>query len=552
MITRRIVLIAALSLLAAAVGAYLSTDEDQEPTGPTLNEMADAVGTPLMTRVVRGHVPRRSGDIMLVPRPHVYMAVPWDMTTWGSDNPLTFTSHATGWGYLDHVPLVLYGPRHVPSGRIDEEVVDAASVAPTYASLVGLEDFEADAPPLTGIGKSGRPRAIVTVIIDGGGWNVLRSAPEDWPTLKELSQKGTTFLNASVGTMPSVTGPVHTTFGTGRYPARHGVPSNPWLQLSDPTTIRVPTVSERWDEASQNEAIVAGIMYESPHLGMIGVGRGRPKGDADIAALWSDGQEWISNPRFYDLPDYATAPAKARIHRRLEAMDERDGNADGLWFGHEIADLDEENLPGTPTFVEMTGDLTLNVMRNEAIGADSVTDFVWIEFKSPDFAGHLYNMVGPEVGDVLSQVDSELSDIKNALDELVPDRDYVLTVSADHGQQPLADRVNGWPINKVELEKDLQVRFPGVLKKATSVDLELDSEKVAELNITPSDIASWLVAYKISDNIPPGSSGIDRLPDDLLDRPVFAGAFTDEYLRALTPSDLSSFGASSFNEGSSE
>ena len=159
-------------------------------------------------------------------------------------------------------------------------------------------------------------------------------------------------------------------------------------------------------------------------------------------------------------------------------LDERDGLADGMWFDKTLEELQAPlTRPGTPAFVEFTGDATIDVIRNEELGRDDVTDVFWVEMKMPDYAGHAWNMNGPEQADVLRETDRQMRRMKETLDRQVGEDNYIFVVSADHGQQPLADFTGGWRINNKELERDITTEFgEGVLEKATPVDIYLDMD----------------------------------------------------------------------------
>ncbi|MGH2730113.1 MAG: alkaline phosphatase family protein, partial [Actinomycetota bacterium] len=295
--------LAAALLLVVAVGAYVIAKDDTTRRTPTLASMADAIGADVMTHLHRGHVPTRSGEVMLVPKPHRYLTGEWDLRTLGSDNPETFVSHTNPWAYLARVPLVFYGPGYAPEGLEVTADVELTDVAPTYARLLGLRGFEADGRALEHITAAAAPppRVIMTVVIDGAGWNVLRRHPDSWPAIAELTTEGTAYVNATIGSAPSLTGPIHANLGTGRYPVTHGVPTNPWLTTADPSTLRVPTVSEVWDERTGNSAVVAMMGYEDPHVGMIGHGAQRTGADRDIAVFWGRDQfAWRTNELYYE------------------------------------------------------------------------------------------------------------------------------------------------------------------------------------------------------------------------------------------------------------
>jgi predicted AlkP superfamily pyrophosphatase or phosphodiesterase len=571
-LTKRVLVVTGLAVVVAMIAAFALRSGNGIPDdAPSEDDMATAIGAPIMEHLYRGHVPNRSGEIMLVPKPNNYLLGEWDMTTLDTNTPTLSTSHPNPWDYLTRVPIIASGA-NIEAGAANDEVADIAALAPTYADILGMDDFEADAEPLAEIvdGVAKQPKLIFTVIIDGGGWNTLQQHPESWPFIQSLRDSGVTYTNANIGSAPSITGALHATMGTGVYPNKHGIPGNQmrgpdgantdtWQQNADPTYLEVPTVSELWDEANDNEPIVGTVSYEGWHLGMIGHGGQREGGDKDIAVLWEAVDpgtdeplnKWWVNEDFYELPSYFDDTDIDTLESYEEELDERDGLADDMWFGKTLDVLQEPlTRPGTPAFVKFTGDAVVDVINNEDLGGDDITDLFWVEMKMPDYAGHAWNVAEPEQADVLRETDRQMQRMKATLDRKVGEDNYLFVVSADHGQQPLADFEGGWRINNKELERDIIAQFgEGVLEKATPVDVYLDLDFVESEDIDVGDIASWLATYTIGDNIPEGAPGADRVAESRLDETVFAGAFSFEYLQGLTDDDIEGFGEGSYPEG---
>ncbi|MDQ3914344.1 MAG: alkaline phosphatase family protein [Actinomycetota bacterium] len=565
---KRVLIVAAVAVVVAVAAWYLLRPDTGIPGGaPTEQEMAAAVGSQVMEHLYLGHVPGRSGEVLMVPKPHHFLISDWDMTQLAGPTPPLGSTHPNPWSYLTRVPIVAYG-RGVPRGFVDEEPVDIASIAPSYAAVLGMDDFPAEAKPLDGIAAASltKPKLIFTIVIDGGGWNTLQEHPDSWPALQGLMEAGTTYTNATIGSAPSITGALHATFGTGVYPRTHGLPGHVmrdgegklvdvYLDEADPRYLDAPTVSEIWDEANFNRPIVGTVSFEGWHLGMIGHGAQREKGDRDIAVLWErDEQEWWTNEEYYSLPPYLHGIGIERLEGYEERLDRRDALDDGAWFGHTVEQLrDKAVRPGTPAFVRLTGDAVAAIIQNEPLGQDAVTDLFWVEMKMPDHAGHSWNMVRPEQADVLRETDTQIARMKAALDRKVGPDNYLLVISADHGQQPLPDLHGGWRINTGEVKKDIEERFGNVVEKVTPADIFLDMDALGREGWEPSDIARYLGTYTVADSIPEGRPGADLVADGRLDDRVFAAAFSTGFLESLDPvvdpRRIQSFGESEYPEG---
>ena len=545
------VVLVALVLVAGAafVLSKRGTDEPEHGPGVSMETMAESLGSDIMLNAARGHVPGRSAEVYLVPKPHFYFAGDVDLKAIGTENPWTANAHPAPWSYTARVPLIFYGPGLIEEGREIYDKVDIAGVAPTYAEILGVEGLEAEGETLTEVASSAagtKPKVIFSVVLDGGGWNVLEEHPHSWPTIKTLAAEGTSYLNANIGSSPAITGALHATFGTGVYPRTHGLPGNQmrapdgenvdtWLEEADGRYLKSVTVSELWDEQNDNRPVVGTVSYEGWHLGMIGTGALREGGDRDMAALWDiETNEWWINEEYYELPRSLRETDVDRLEAYEEALDPADGIADGDWYDHSVEDLREKPIrPGTPAYARFTGDAVLSTMRDAKLGSDNVTDMFWVEMKMPDFAGHIWNMVEPEEAAVLRETDEQLARMKAELDRTVGEGNYIFMISADHGQQPFPDLLGGWRINTKEFQSDVEAEFGNVVEKVTTTDIFMDMDAVEEKDVDLEQVAEWASGYTIGENVGLERPGADRVPASRQDDLIFAGAFTTDYLTEL-------------------
>ena len=561
MLKRLSIVVVLAGLLAGAAFWFLRAEESPRAGAMSQEEMARSVGGPVTLNLVRGHVPGRSGEIMLVPKPHHFMISEWDLRTLGSDEPEVKTTHPGPWSYLSRVPIVMRGPGIEP-GSVVKDAVDIASIAPTYAALLGMEDLGAPSEPLPEVTSAVTSAldAIVTVVIDGGGWNVLDRYPDAWPNIARLMDEGVTYEGATIGSAPSTTGALHATFGTGFYPMEHGIPGNVlrddngeivdvfYGKDSDLRHLKVPSVSELWDERNDNDAVVGTISIENWHLGMIGKGALRDGGDKDLAAFWDrEKQEWTVNKDYYTLPSGLRTTDIERLERYEATMDARDGTTGDGWFGNDVKAIvaNKNQRPSTPAMTRLMGDGVVSLLTEEGVGKDDVTDLIWIEIKMPDSAGHAWNVLDPAIEDVLEQTDAEVGRFLDVLDQRMGRDGYLFTLSADHGQQPLPDEVGGWRINTSELELDIVERFGPVLETATPADLYLDPEGLESAGVSMEEIASWIGTYTLGENLPEDAPGRDLVPEDRLDDTLYAAAFTSDFLAEPTI-DLESLGVGDY------
>ena len=523
--------------------------------------MATALGSDVMTALLRGFDENTSTDVAFVPLPGSTV-VRWSGEGLGTDAADPRTTHPTPWDYHQRVPIVLFGPDHVRPGRSDRPV-DVTDLAPTFADMV---DFHFDAPhgeplreALAGP-RDDRPRVIVLVAYDGGGWNLLEQWPESWPFQHRLMAEGFTYTNATIGSAPAVTSAIHANMGTGAYPRTHGVaeitarlPDGSvgdvyFDEEADPRLLRAETVADAWDRANGNRPWIGLLGYESWHLGMMGKGTEAEGGDRDVAVLWEDEPglgAFFVNEALYELPTYL--PGDDDLQHRLTELDGEDGAIDGSWRGWDLADPNV--VPATPAFVEHQGRAVMEILRREPIGRDDLTDFLFVELKPTDFGGHLWNMVAPEEASVLRAQDRVLADLVATLDREVGRGSWVMAITADHGQTPKPETTGGLRVHPDLLGRNVDRYFGRkIVQKVTPSGLFLDGAELREAGITPADVARFVATYRYGDGLP---ADVDRsaIPTDVLNTVVFAGAMPSTYLAGLTEKDAAALGPGAYPEG---
>ncbi len=512
-------------LYTVAADSDPPVDDPASSSGPGAGplERACALKPELVARIWRGHDEERSEDIVMVPRPPNY-----------SGN-FAGPSHSGPWDYLQRVPLVFYGPGWIaPSGSLR----GAASITDVFPTVGELLDVRL--PPRKGVAleealvdAEGSPRLIVVVVWDGAGHNVLERWPGAWPNLARLSAEGTSYLDATVGSSPSITPATHSNLGTGVFPRTHRVTGIQYraedgeiaeaFAGKDPSALVPTTFADIVDAQLGNEPLVGMVASHSWHLGMMSHGTAISGGDADQAAFLSRrGLE--DGGSFFESPTYLNEIVELTPH--VEDADQSDGRLDGEWMGEEITDPRQ-----TPAQVFFQADFVSEMLAREGYGADEVPDFFFVNFKTVDTIGHSQTMDSPQMREVLRAHDDALGDLVEQLDATV--EDYVIVVTADHGHTPSPERSGGWPIANGELIRDLNERFgapPGetLVEESVAVGLFLDRDVMRASDVTSMQIANFLDDYTIGANW-----SEPELPGPYVERAgerVFSAVFPSERL----------------------
>ena len=543
---------AALALVAVggAFGAAVRRRTRPDPR-PRLEADAADLGAEYLELVVRAYHPERSGDLQLLVTPFSSSNYQEESRSLVPNDPRS--SHAVVWMYAERVPIVVWSPNRIePQDHVER--VTLADLAPTTARLMGFDGFEpADGVPLPGIDSPPeRPRVIVTFVIDGGGWNVLHRWPDAWPNLKRLMAEGATYRNAITGSFPAVTAAAHATIGTGAFPRTHGItghnvrrggrPVKAWGDPGrvDPSFLLEPTLADRWAEHTQNEAWVGELGYQVWHLGMLGRG-GRPQGELPVGVFWHEegGGGWKAhNPDLYRLP--RSVPGLERLESLTAA------------YGHPppspFDPMGKKAMCCFPPVVRYEGELIEATFDSEPIGEDDVTDLLYVNFKAPDYAGHVYNFEDPHQADVLDAVDQEIGLLSELLEARFGDS-FVLIVTADHGQCPQIDPSGGVRIDPIQLGGDLRREFGTtvfrLVQNVAPSEVYLDRTALFDAGITAEHVAAFLAEYRYGENIGPyiPRAAIRR---DRLDARTFAAVLPTSFIAELASEDLSRFGETSY------
>jgi hypothetical protein len=502
------------SLLAPAVGAAGASLGDQ-----ALIDRACALPVSYLQRTLLGWSPDRSGEITWVTQQPDFV---------GSGLP-----HAGPWDYIQQVPMLWYGPGVIRAQGEVPRPVTLADIAPTQASLLGFDGFDAiDGTPLTDALEdptgSNPPKLVVVLVWDAGGIDVLRAHPGDWPYLRSLIPRGTYYTHAVVGSSPTSTAQDHATIGTGAFPIHHGlvghhfqvggVDTTPW-QIG-PNFLMLPTFADVYDEAMGNRPVVGAVATADIHLGMLGHGSFWHGGDRDIAltrsvaakaTLTDEGDQW-NLPKtlsdYFELAGYANdVPGFAEDKRQV---DRRDGKLDGKWRSNDI----EQLLHGfdTPARTSYQERVVEAVIRHEGFGKDSTPDLFYANFKEIDYVSHVWSMNSPEMSDAIVYQDEALKRFVALLDTQVGKGNWAMVLTADHGAMPDPTVSGGFQVSTGALNSNIESRFDTDGDDVPVVDLVqpsntlLNVQELEDNGFTLDDVANYIQGLTQADTAGGGVS----------------------------------------------
>lgn len=537
----------------SALGAAIRRLTRPDPR-PALEAMAHDLGAEYLELVTNAYHPDRMADLQLLVTPYSSSNYPQESTSLVPNDPRS--SHAVVWMYAERLPIVVWSPGLIPSQDHDDRVT-LADLAPTTAALMGFDGFRAvDGSVLRGIeAPATPPRVIVTLVIDGGGWNVLGRWPDAWPNLRRLMHEGANYRNAVCGSFPAVTASTHATIGTGAFPRTHGItghnvrrngrPVKAWSEPGavDPSFLLEPTLADRWSEETGNRAWVGEIGYQVWHLGMLGRG-GRPMGEVPVGVYWDErgGSGWKSHhPELYRMPK--RFPGLDRLAELTAEYDPLEPSP--------FDPVGRKAMCCFPPIVRHQAELIEATFDSEPIGQDEITDLLYLNYKQPDYAGHVYNMEDPHQAEVLGAVDEAIGSLADLLVDRFGPGGAVFIVTADHGQCPQIDAHGGVRIDPIQLEEDLRREFGtsvfGLIQNVAPSEIYLNPRALWDAGLTAEHVAAFLAEYRYGENIGPYVRP-EAVRDDRLDARSFAAVLPTSFIAELARRDLSSYGETAYPE----
>lgn len=90
-------------------------------------------------------------------------------------------------------------------------------------------------------------------------------------------------------------------------------------------------------------------------------------------------------------------------------------------------------LTVSPAGDELTLDFARTLLQAEALGQDSIPDYLAISFSSTDYVGHLFGSSSLEMEDNLLRLDRTLAELLSFIDKEVGLKHTLVVLSADHG-----------------------------------------------------------------------------------------------------------------------
>ncbi len=306
------------------------------------------------------------------------------------------------------------------------------------------------------------PRLIVVVVIDMFPAYFLTHFREQFGPdgFQRLRREGAYFASCFYPYAITVTAPAHATLATGTTPNRHGITSNIWYDSQQGRIVQAiedsaaPLVGGTGDIAGYSPRRLIGTTF-SDELRLATSGQGKVFGVAlkDRSAILSTGHAangayWynhrsgkIVTSRYYgeELPSWVVTFNQKRSAASYYG---KEWAANGTTFVRLTTDSGApdarfyDQFEDTPYGNEMTVEFAQELLEQEKLGGDAVTDLLFIGLSANDYVGHRWGPYSPQVADLTQHTDALLARLLMFLDQKVGRGNYWLALSADHGVAP--------------------------------------------------------------------------------------------------------------------
>lgn len=399
-----------------------------------------------------------------------------------------------------------------------------------------------------------KPKLVVGIVIDQMRWDYLYRFNDLYGAngLKRLLNKGFSCENTLIPYVPTYTAVGHTCVYTGSVPAYTGIVGNNWFDkttntnvyCTDDSTVNPVGSNTKGGKMSPENLWVTTITdelrlsnnFKSKVIGIAMKDRGAilPAGHSANAAYWYDDKsgKWISSTYYMQqLPDWVSqfnAKDVAGNYMKQDwntllpinkydlssADDEPYENAikgeKTVTFPHRlstIGDADKyESFKTTPFANSFTFDFAKSAIENEALGKNTVPDFLAVSISSTDYIGHSFGPNSVEIEDTYLRLDNDIADFLQYLDTKVGKGNYLVFLTADHGVAHIPaflaeHKIPGGVFNEGEVSRELnkmiedEFGMKNVVQSLQNYQVYLNADEISKQGKDLSSVKKSVIRF---------------------------------------------------------
>ncbi len=428
------------------------------------------------------------------------------------------------------------------------------------------------------------PKLVLQITVDGLRADLITRYRHHYGDggFKFLLEDGVVFQNAHYQHANTETIVGHTTLATGATPAIHGMVGNVWYnratgelgyniedanapilatranvsagaqvdpaqlragsQGRSPAAIIVPTLGDTLDVHTAGKSKVFGISGKDRSAvamaGKTGVAYwySTDSGDFQTSAYYmKEYPEWVSAWNGERRAEaYAGALwelSKPKKDYVLGDQDDRDYEVDlkgyGKTFPHSFGPREHPlfftRLLVSPVGDELLLDFGKQLIHEEQLGRDEVTDYLSISFSSVDAVSHFFGPSSLENEEVVARLDRTLAELFEFIDDSVGLEHTLIVFSADHGMPEMPEYLSelGYAAGRIYSDeviaaaKEISERefgSPDIIKDFFRPFLYLDLDELHSASVTSTEAAEVLAQSLSRIEGVGGAFAVEQLP----------------------------------------
>jgi predicted AlkP superfamily pyrophosphatase or phosphodiesterase len=168
-------------------------------------------------------------------------------------------------------------------------------------------------------------------------------------------------------------------------------------------------------------------------------------------------------------------------------------------MGHDIASA--QKFRASALFQKYEAEALRAVVDASSVGADDVTDLVFVNMKGPDYTSHAYGPDSPEQPVTLAELDRQIAEYLALMDKKAGPGRSMIVITADHGQPvepPPGGRVYlDDVIAQLNKRFDAEGKFINYYNDAANNQLHLDTARLQTLGFSLKDVAAFLEGLEV-------------------------------------------------------
>lgn len=401
-----------------------------------------------------------------------------------------------------------------------------------------------------------RPKLVVGIVVDQMRWDFLYRYHNRYKSnggFKRMMDKGFTCENTFIPYAPTVTACGHTCIYTGSVPAIHGITGNAWydklqrraVYCTEDTAVKTIGGAEGVNgRQSPRNMLVSTICdelmiatnFRSKVVGVAIKDRGAilPAGHSANAAYWYDSRSgnfitsdfygltelpaWVHQFNARKLPDSyykkgwnTLYPINTYVQSTADEKpyESRPLGRDATHFPYRLDTFATKNygvIASTPYGNTLTLEMAKAAVDGEALGRDSITDFLAVSFSSPDYVGHSFGPNSIEIEDTYLRLDQDLGALFEYLDAKVGAGQYTAFLSADHGVANVPGfmqehRLPGKTMDEIPFMREMapllkeQFGSDKLIVSSYNYQVHLDQRLMDSLKIDVKAVKTWIAAF---------------------------------------------------------